>query len=166
LRPNLFRRNLIGVLVILAAVGVMYVTKLGPARSEYQGTTRPEYTATAGGSVDAFGFTWQVQSVRRLEPLPGSSVRPLPAGTTADVVTITRDGSGPDVACQGVATDGTRRWKAAGIGVGMPLPPPGTTSNCAAPGPVQFTFIHPVDAVLSAVDVAGFEGQIMVRLQL
>ena len=76
--PDLFRRNLIGLLVVLAAFGTLYVTKLGSAWSGYRQTIEPEHTAAAGGSVDAGGLTWQIESVRKLAVHPGTD-RPAAA---------------------------------------------------------------------------------------
>lgn len=166
LPPDLFRRNLIGLLALLAAFGILYVTKLGSAWSGYRHTIEPEHTAAVGSSVDAGGLSWQIERVRRLDVLPGPIARPLPGGTVASVVTIRRQGNGPDVPCLGAITDGTQRWKAEGIGLRSVLPPPQTTVNCSAPGPVQFTFILPRDTTPTAVEVLRYDDRIMVRLRL
>ena len=84
----------------------------------------------------------------------------------ASVVTIRRQGTGPDEPCRGALTDGTRRWEAESIGLRSVLPPSQTTGNCSAPGPVQFTFILPRDTTATAVDVLGYDDRIMVRLEL
>ena len=55
LPSDLFRRNLIGILVVIAAFGILYVTKMGSAWSGYRHTIEPQHTAAAGGSVDAGG---------------------------------------------------------------------------------------------------------------
>jgi hypothetical protein len=164
--PDLFRRNLIGLLVVLASFGILYVTEFGSSWSGYRHTIEPEHAAAAGGSVGAGGLTWQIESVRQLDVLPGPIAQPLPDGTVARVVTIRRQGTGPDVPCSGALTDGTRRWKAEGIGLRSVLPPPQTTVNCSAPGPVQFTFLLPRDITPTAVDVLSYDDRIMVRLEL
>ena len=163
---DLRRRNVIGLLVVLAVLAAYYLTITAPDLEHYRARLRPPLVADAGGSAVAGDLTWRIAEVQRLDQLPGPLAQPLPAGTVAEVVTISRTGSGPDVACNGVLTDGTRRWQAEGVGTRSVLPPDGTTTNCYAPGPVQFTFIVPRDARPSAVDVVVLDERIMVRLEL
>ena len=162
---NLFRRNLIGVLVVLGVIGVLYLTELGPALSDYRARSAPERTVPPGGSAAVDGITWRIASVERMTPVPGR-FEALPRGTAAHVVTISREGGGADIACDGVLTDGTHRWRAESLGLRVPLPPPGTSLDCGSPGPVQFAFILPDDVVPTAVDVVRFQGPITVRLML
>lgn len=164
--PNLLRRNLIGTLVVTGVLGVFYLTDWAEPIAQYRARTVPEHSAPPGGRVEADGLTWQITSSERLKKLPGLLYRPLPPGTVAQVVTISREGSGAEEVCRGVLTDGTRRWQAEGLGLRVPMPPPGTTSDCSAPGPVQFTFIVPADIAPTAVDVVRFQGPITVRLAL
>jgi hypothetical protein len=70
------------------------------------------------------------------------------------------------VVCNGVITDGERRWKSEGVG-GFSAPAgDGVTSLCSMPGLLQFTFLLPQDAVPTAMDVVAFDGSITVRLLL
>lgn len=159
---DLFRRNLIGLLVVVGALSVLYLTKYHDRLSAYRQTVTPEHIAAAGGTAEAGGLTWGIGSVRYRAELSG----PLPQGTGAVVVTVARDGAGPDVVCHAVLTDGTRRWQAEGIAGTVAKVPPGATGNCSAPGPVQFTFIVPQDVRPTAVDVLDATNAIMVRLQV
>jgi hypothetical protein len=165
-RPNLFKRNLIGLLIVVGALGVLYVTKLGPAFSHYRDTGRPEHIAAPGAGTPAYGWTWRVESADRRAIFPGPLVKPLPPGTKGYLVTVAREGTGPATLCRGVLTDGTRRFAAEGLGPRAPTPPLGTSTTCTASGPVQFAFIVPRDVAATAVDVVGPNDQIMVRLQL
>jgi hypothetical protein len=83
------------------------------------------------------------------------------------VVTVERTGPPPEkVVCNGVITDGERRWKSEGVG-GFSAPTgDGVTSLCSMPGLLQFTFLLPQDAVPSAMDIVAFDGAITVRLLL
>ena len=165
-RPNLLRRNLIGILVVLGVFSVLYLTEQAEPIAAYRARSVPEHRAAAGGSTVADGLTWQITSIQVLKSLPRPMYQPLPRGTVAHVVTISREGAETGGYCQGVITDGTSRWQSEGIGLRAPLPPDGTTTDCTAPGPVQFTFILPSTVVPTAVDVLRQRGQIMVRLAL
>lgn len=164
LPPDLLRRNLIGVLVVIAGLAAYYLTEIGPGVSDYRRETSVAPTAPAGGQVRADGLTWRLESIRRLPALRGPMARPLPAGTTAQIVTISRTGSGPDAGCDAVLADGTSRWRSEGLGSRSVLPPEGTTTDCSAPGPVQFTFIVPQGTDPTAVDVVDYGNRIIARL--
>lgn len=167
LPSDLLRRNLIGLLVTTGALAALYLTQYREDWSLYRNSVVPEHVADAGGTVDAGGLTWSVESVRYYDELPGYGFGDeLPDGTGAVVVTINRKGHGPDEPCDGVATDGRRRWQAEGIGGRTARLAPGVTDNCAGPGPVQFTFVVPRDVRPTAVDLLDHRGQITVRLGL
>lgn len=163
---DLFRRNLIGLLVVTAVLATLYLTEYRANWSAYRDTVVAEHSAVPGGSVEVGGLTWSIKSTRHYTVLPGSLAHELPEGTGALVVTIDRQGTGENVICGGVITDGTRRWRVEGIGFTSAPLKPGTTDNCSAPGPVQFTFILPREARPTAVDVLAYNGGIMVRLGL
>jgi hypothetical protein len=82
------------------------------------------------------------------------------------VVSIERSNARGGDLCTGVITDGTRRWQAEALGGYTPPLPDKASDRCTRPGPVQFTFLLPQDAVPTAVDVVNFDGRIRLRLQL
>ncbi|GEM_PF-2652668 len=167
LTTDLFRRNVIGLLVTTATLAGLYLTQYREDWSLYRSSIVPEHVADAGGTVDVGGLTWSVGSVRYYDDLPGYGFSDkLPEGTGAVVVTVDRKGGGPDETCDGVITDGSRRWQAEGMGGQTARLAPGVTDNCAKPGPVQFTFVLPRDVRPTAVDLVDYRGQIMVRLGL
>ena len=163
----LWVRNVIGTVVTAAAVGVLIFTGLGESWAEYRRTVVPGAVLPAGQSGDAGGHTWKVDSVKHLNRTPRSFGPQLPSGTVLTVVTVDRSGSPPpEVICNGVITDGKRRWKNEGVG-GFTAPEgDGVTSLCSQPGLLQFTFLLPQDVVPTAMDVVQFDGDITVRLQL
>ncbi|MET0699692.1 MAG: hypothetical protein ABWY93_08500 [Mycobacterium sp.] len=162
----LWKRNLIGAVVVVVALVVYTGTELLPDWSTYRHTVTPAVIVPAdqAGTVD--GLTWRVTAVRHLAASPRAYADPLPKGTVLEVVSIDRSGAQPDGSCVGVITDGQRRWQAQGVGGFAVTPPDGATGNCTRPGPVQFTFVLPQDAVPTAVDVTDFSGRILVRLTL
>jgi len=163
----MFRRNLIGLLVVMAALATLYVTKYHDNWSVYRNSMVPEATGAPGETVTADDVTWGVEKIRYVRALPGYSAgHPLPEGTGAAIVTVKRQGAPTDTGCTGVLTDGVRRWKAEGVGFSAAPLPDGTTDNCTKPGPVQFTFILPRDASPTAVDILDYRGRITVRLPL
>ena len=167
LPTDLFRRNLIGLLVTTAALATLYLTQYRTDWTAYRNTVVPEHTAATGGTVSADGLTWSVESTRYYRQVPGYSFgTTLPEGTGAIVVTLNRNGDVKGTICNATITDGARHWKAEGIGFSSAQLQPGTTDNCSAPGPVQFTFVLPRDVRPTAVDVLDYSGQIMVRLYL
>lgn len=167
LPSDLFRRNLIGLLVTTAALATLYLTQYHEGWSLYRNSRVPEHVADAGAAVNAGGLTWSVESVRYYDKLPGYGFNDtLPEDTGAVVVTVNRRGGGSDEVCVGVITDGSRRWQAEGIGGLTVRLAPGLTDNCAKPGPVQFTFVVPREVRPSAVDILDYRGQIRVRLGL
>jgi hypothetical protein len=159
----LWLRNVIGAVVAAAAVGAILVIDVAPEWSSYRHTVVPEHVVPDGKSGIADGQTWQVESIRHLNRNPVNYGPPLPAGTVLTVVTLEVSGT-IDEPCDGVITDGTRRWKAQGIG-GFHLPSAdGATDMCTKPGRLQFAFLLPQDAVPRALDVTRPNGQIIVRV--
>lgn len=164
----LWVRNLIGAAVMVAALGVIIATTLGDQWTTYRDTVVPDVVVTKGESGDAGGYTWEVDSVRHLNRKPSRFGPQLPEGAVVTVVTV--DMSGParenPETCSAVITDGQRRWaseKAGGLG---PIPPDGVGISCEKPGPVQFSFVLPQDAVPDALDVTSADGRILARMML
>jgi hypothetical protein len=162
----LWKRNLIGAAIAVVALAIFTVCYLRPEWSAYRQSVVPPHVVAAGQSLEVDGVTWRVGSVRHLGTSPGAATPALPEGTVLAVVSIERSGATAGSSCAGVLTDGDRRWRAQVAGIYTAAPPDGTTGNCSKPGPVQFTFVLPQDAVPTAVDVITPTGQLMVRLQL
>jgi hypothetical protein len=165
---KLWVRNVIGAVVALAAVAVIVIfTGLSESWATYRHTVVPGAVVPAGQSGEAGGYTWKVAGTKYLNRSPNSYGPPLPAGTVLRVVTVERTGPPPEkVVCNGVITDGERRWKSEGVG-GFSAPTgDGVTSLCSMPGLLQFTFLLPQDAVPTAMDIVAFDGAITVRLLL
>jgi hypothetical protein len=161
---GLWQRNLLGSIVVLAALGVLVAVDLWPHWSAYRHSVVAQRVAPPRAAVTVDGQTWQVQSVRHLGANPARFGPELPPGAVLTVITVARSGGSPGPACTGVLTDGNRRWSP-DVGFSVPLAD-GATRNCARPGPVQFTFLVPADAVPTALDITRLDGQILVRLLL
>jgi hypothetical protein len=151
-RPRpLWQRNLFGALVAATALAITVATTMWPDWRAYRSTVEPAHTVAAQQSYTLDGQTWAVGDVRRSLADPGSGA-PLPKGTVVMTIAIERSGSGPPD-CTGVLTDGERRWRPAG-----PL--------CGSSGPVDWSFLIPVDARPTALDITMPDGSILLRLQL
>jgi hypothetical protein len=166
----LWVRNVMGGVVAAAALGVLVFTGLGglgESWTEYRHTVVPGAVVPAGERGDADGRTWKIDSIRHLNNSARSFGPPLPSDTVLTVITVDRSGPPPtDAICNGVLTDGERRWKDEGIG-GFAAPEvDGVTSLCNQAGRLQFTFLLPQDAVPTAMDVVAFDGRITVRMLL
>jgi hypothetical protein len=162
----LWKRNVIGAAVVVVALAVYIGTEIRPDWSTYRHTVTPALIVPADRSGTVDGQTWRVTSVRHLAGSTSPYADPLPKSTVLEVVSIDRTGTQPDGSCVGVITDGQRRWQAQGVAGFAVTAPDGVTGNCSRPGPVQFTFVLPRDAVPTAVDVTDFSGRILVRLTL
>ncbi len=164
----LWQRNLLAAVVLLAALATFWATELRTDWSEYRNSVVPEYVVPAGGALSVGGVTWRVDSVRHLSGADRKGFMALPEGTVLNVIRIDRDGAEEgDQTCNGVITDGHRDWTAESvIGFTPTLATDGISTNCGGPGPVQFAFVLPRDAVPTAVDVVGFDRRIIVRLEL
>jgi hypothetical protein len=167
-RPSaLWVRNMIGAIIAAAAIAVLFITGMGESWTTYRHTVVPEAVVPKGQSRDADGRSWKLDAVRHLNRSPEDFGPRLPTGTVLTVVSVDR--SGPpqaDVICNGVITDGNRRWKSEGVGGFRAPEPDGVTSLCSKPGLLQFTFVLPRDVVPAAMDVTTLDGQITVRLLL
>lgn len=163
--PALWQRNVIGAIVVAAALGILVAIDLGPQWATYRGTVIAEHVVPVGQSGTADGRTWKVESIRHLNRSPLNFGPPLPAGTVLIVVTLDRSGPLPDDLCVGVITDGAQRWTDEGIGGFHPIPADGVTSMCNKAGQLQYAFLLPNDVVPTAMDVTA-DGRIMVRMLL
>ena len=163
----LWVRNVIGTIVTAAAIGVLIFTGLGESWAEYRHTIVPGAVVPAGQSGDAEGLYLEDRRDTSSEPEPGR-LRPEAAARHR----VNRHHRRPrrtaptDGICNGVITDGERRWKNEGIGGFQPPATDGVTTLCSQPGLLQFTFLLPHDAVPTAMDVVQFDGRITVRLLL
>ena len=162
----LWQRNVVGAVAAAAAFGVLVAIDLAPEWSAYRRTVMPETVVSKGQSGVADGQTWEVASVRHLDRNPVDYGPALPEGAVLFVVYLDRSGPAAQRVCQGVITDGQRRWKSEGIGGFSPRLPDGATTLCSEPGQLQLTFLLPREAVPTAVDVTNLDGDIMVRLAL
>jgi hypothetical protein len=165
-RPRtLWQRNLIAAVVLVAALATYWATEIRADFSDYRHNTVPEHVVPAGGSLTVDGVTWKVWSVRHLNGASRPKFAPLPEGAVLEVVIIERAGAQPSKnICNGIIADGERRWIAETPGY-LPAAD-GIVTTCAQPGPIQFEFVLPRDAVPTAVDVVAFDRQIIVRMEL
>lgn len=163
----LWVRNVIGAVIVVAAVGVIIATTLEQQWTTYRHTVVPETVVPKGQSGSAGGYTWKVDSIKHLNRSPVSYGPQLPKGTVLTVITVDRSGAPSEGICTGVITDGERRWEAEKVGGFRPPTPEGITTICGhEPGPVQFTFLLPQDAVPSALDITTFDAEITARMLL
>jgi len=163
---RLWVRNLIGVAVAAAALVTTCVVYLHPDWASYRSTVEPQRVASPGASASVFGQTWRIGSVRRVATLPDRPYGPsIPQGATLAVVIIERSGPPTTQPCDGVLTDGRRRWRdQSSSSVVYPLDS-GATQFCNKPGPLQFDFLLPADVNPNAVDVIDSNNAIVLRLQ-
>ncbi|WNG90604.1 hypothetical protein [Mycobacterium sp. ITM-2016-00318] len=164
---KLWVRNVIGAVAALVSIAVAIFTGLSDSWATYRHTVVPGGVVPRGQSGEADGYTWKIDATKYLNRSPRSYGPALPAGTVLRVVTVERTGPPPQkVVCNGVITDGKRRWKSQGVG-GFTAPEgDGVTSLCSRIGLLQFTFLLPQDAVPTAMDIVQFDGRITVRLLL
>ena len=164
---KLWVRNVIGAAVALAAIAVVVCTGLSESWATYRHTVVPGAVVPKGQSGEAGGYTWRIASMTHLNRSPTSYGPPLPSGTVLRVVTVERTGPPPEqVVCNGVISDGERRWKSEGV-AGFTAPSrDGVTNLCSGVGLLQFSFVLPQDVVPTALDIVQFDGSITVRLLL
>lgn len=164
---KLWVRNAIGTVVALAAIAVVIYTGYGESWATYRHTVVPGAVVPKGQSGEAGGYTWKVESTKYLNSSPNRFGPPLPSGTVVRIVTVERTGPPPEqLMCNGVISDGERRWKSEGVAGFSPLPRDGVTNLCSQPGLLQFSFVLPRDVVPTSLDVVQFDGAITVRLLL
>lgn len=164
----LWVRNLIGAVVAVAALCVVIATTLGDQWTTYRQTTVPEVVVAKGRSGAADGYTWKVESIKHLNRNPLRFGPDLPEGAVLTVVTVDRSGPVRDnpVSCNGVITDGERRWASEKVGGLGPIPPDGVAMGCEKPGLQQFSFVLPHQVVPTALDVTTPEGRLLLRMLL
>lgn len=150
---GLWQRNLVGALVTVAALAIFGSAIAWPLWTKYRSTVQPAHVVQAHRSFALDGQTWSVSDLTTSRRARGSGV-PLPEGTVLKTVTVNRAGSiQPEFRCNGILTDGQRRWRAIG--------PP-----CSEQGPIEWTFLVPDDAEPTAVDIMMLDGSILLRLRL
>ncbi len=163
-------RNGIGVVVAAAALAVLVFTGLGGLReswADYRRTVVPQVVVPVGGSGSADGRSWKIDGIRHMNRSPRDFGPPLPAGTVLTVITVDRSGAPPaGTICNGVITDGERRWNSERVGFFSAPEGDGVTSLCSQPGLLQFAFVLPQDVVPRALDIVQFDGRITARLLL
>lgn len=165
--PALWQCNLIGASVVAAALTLLAPTELWPPWQIYQSTVRPEHVVPAGHTGSALGQSWSVGQIRHLAGSPAPSAPPLPAGTVLEVVTVQRSGTVADnPGCMSVLTDGQRRWRGEPLSSYAIPAAAGSGFDCTEPGPLQWVFLLPGDAVPTALDVTELGGEILIRLEL
>jgi hypothetical protein len=149
----LWQRNLVGTLVTVAALAIFGSAIAWPLWTKYRSTVQPAHVVAAHQSFTLDGQTWSVSDLTTSRRARGSGA-PLPEGTVLTTVTVHRMGSiQAGFRCNGILTDGERRWRAVG--------PP-----CSEPGSMEWTFLIPDDAQPTAVDVMMLDGSILLRLRL
>lgn len=162
----LWQRNLIGVGVVGAALALLGVTTLWPPWQIYQSTVGPEYVVPARQTGSAYGQTWSIGETRTLAGGPAPAAPRLPSGTVLEVVTVQRSGTGGNVGCMSVLTDGERRWRGEPLSTYSIPAAAGAGFTCTGPGLLQWAFLLPGDAVPTALDITTLSGEILVRLEL
>jgi hypothetical protein len=165
---RLWQRNVIGAAVAAVALTVIAATELAPGWRDHRDSHHPEHVVPAGQTAEVAGESWRVGSVRHLNTNPSGfgKTRQVPQGTILDVVTVERSGPPALQGCSAVLTDGQRRWKSESVGGYQVLPPEGSAFDCAKPGPMQFSFLIPGDAMPTALDITDHRGRILLRLEL
>lgn len=164
---KLWVRNVIGATVAFVAVVVVIFTGLSESWATYRHTVVPGAVVPKGQSGEAGGYTWKIESTKYLNSSPNRFGPPLPSGTVVRIVTVERTGPPPEnVVCNGVISDGERRWKSEGVAGFSPPSRDGVTNVCSEPGLLQFSFVLPRDVVPTEMDVVQFDGAITVRLLL
>lgn len=162
----LWQRNAIGGVVVAAGVVVLAGTTWWSPWTAYRATLHPGHIVAAGQSAPVDGRTWSVGDIRHLGPGDRPGAAPLPKGTVLTVITVDREGPPSEGLCVAVLTDGERRWRGQTPIDYAVSPAPGTSFNCARPGPLQWAFLVPGDVVPTALDITTADGQILVRLDL
>jgi hypothetical protein len=164
---KLWVRNVIGTITALAAIAVVVLTGYSDSWANYRHTVVPGAVVPKGQSGEAGGYTWRIESTRYLNSSPNSFGPPLPSGTVVRIVRVERVGPPPEkVVCNGVISDGERRWKSEGVAGFSPPSRDGVTNVCSQPGLLQFSFVLPRDVVPTEMDIVQFDGSITVRLLL
>lgn len=147
----LWKRNVIGVVVLVAALAVAVAVMMWPDWQRYRQTIRPAHVAEAGQSVDAEGLTWAIRNVSRSTTRRGAT---LPEGAVAVNVLIERSGTPEQgFGCYGYLIDGERSWRASG--------PP-----CGAEVSIPWTFVVPASTEPTAVDLRMPDGSVLIRFRL
>ncbi len=164
----LWVRNLIGAVVAVASLVVVIATTLGDQWTTYRQTAVPEVVVAKGQSGTADGFTWRVESIKHLNRNPLRFGPDLPEGAVLTVVTVDRSGPAHEnpATCNGVITDGERRWASEKTGGMAPIAPDGVAMRCERPGLQQFAFVLPQQVVPTSLDVTTSEGRLLVRMLL
>ena len=132
----LWVRNVIGTIVIGGGHRCAHLHRASASQwAKYRHTIVPEAVVPAGQSGDG---GWAHLEDRRDPASESESGRygpKLPPDTVLTVITVDRAGSLPTRRiCNGVITDGQRRWKNEGIGGFQPPATDGVTSLCSQPG--------------------------------
>ncbi|MUM22987.1 hypothetical protein FZI91_14910 [Mycobacterium sp. CBMA271] len=164
-------RNTVGAVLAASAVAASsWVDVLERGRiHEYVETRYLVHTVTRGQSTLIDGQEWKLGSIRELGKAP-TARHPAPKGTEITVVQIVRTGTptNPDL-CTAYLVQGDRRWKAeTAYGGDYWVKPPddGTSQDCNKPGSLQFSFLVPVDADPSSIEIMGSDNAVRVRLKL
>lgn len=164
----LWVRNLIGAVVAVVALVVVITTTLGDQWEKYRQTTVPEVVVAKGQSGTADGFTWKVETIKHMNRNPLRFGPDLPQGAVLTVITVDRSGPAREnpPTCDGVITDGARRWASEKVGGMAPMTSDGVSMRCEKPGLQQFAFVLPRQVVPTALDVTTSEGRLLVRMLL
>ncbi len=164
---KLWVRNAVATVVAVGALAVVVFTGLSDSWAQYRHTVVPDAVVPKGESGEAGGYTWKVVGTRHLNRSPQKFGPELPANTVLRVVTVERTGPPPEkTVCNGVISDGERRWKSENVGGFIAPAGEGVTNLCSETGLLQFTFLLPRTVVPTAMDIVAFDGTIMVRLLL
>lgn len=151
MKAPLWKRNVIGAVVSVAAFAVAAAFVLWPAWQRYQQTVRPAHVAAAGDAIEVDGLTWSIRNVSRSTMRRGA---PLPEGTVVVNVLLERSGTPEQgFGCYGYLIDGDRSWRADG--------PP-----CGAAVSIPWTFLVPTATEPTAVDIRKSDGSVLIRFRL
>ncbi|MGH3582240.1 MAG: hypothetical protein ACRDUB_11690 [Mycobacterium sp.] len=151
---TLWRRNVIGGLVAAAALTTITTVLLKPDWERYLHTVQPAHTAAAQQPTEVDGQTWSIRNVSRSTRAAGSGL-PLPDGTVLVNVVVERSGTATQgFGCTAYLVDGERSWRST---AGPP---------CGAAVSMPWSFLVPVSAEPTAVDIKKSDGSLLLRLEL
>ncbi len=167
---KLWVRNLGAVLIaILAVAGSIAVDPMRRLLFTDYLEARNPATVARGDTTTVDGETWKLVSVKQFGKAP-LAMKSAPKGTEITVVRIERTGTpAMTETCRAYLVEGNRRWLAeTAFGSQYWVKPPddGTTQDCYKPGPLQFSFLTPVDIKPSAVEITNAAGVVTVRVGL
>ncbi|MGH3955500.1 MAG: hypothetical protein ACRDTI_15850 [Mycobacterium sp.] len=167
---RLWFRNTVASLVACGAYAAsIYLDVLrAPLYADYFEARFPSHSIARGHIESINGQDWSLTDVRELSQVPLAR-KLLPKDTAMMVARIERYGTpSPTEPCQAFLVDGDRRWRAESSFSDYWVKPPddGTTQVCYKPGPLQFSFLVPVNVKPRWIEILNADGSLKARLEL